>query len=157
MTPRDGQHLAHAPRCDMSSEPKAVIEELFRRRAAGDESVVDELIAEHMVNHAAGPQGREGWKQILATLAVDLGDEVTIDNHCFIGEGEMVAHHMTMRGRHVASTMPLLTGVEPSGREVSWTYIHLWRVVDGLVVEHWACRDDVGLLHQVGAWPPSRP
>jgi hypothetical protein len=22
-----------------------------------------------------------------------------------------------------------------------------------MVVEHWACRDDVGLLRQVGAWP----
>jgi len=27
-------------------------------------------------------------------------------------------------------------------------------VVDGQIVEHWACRDDLGLLHQIGAWPP---
>ena len=49
--------------------------------------------------------------------------------------------------------MPLLQGVPPTGRPVSWTFVHIWRVEDGKVVEHWACRDDVGLLHQVGAWP----
>jgi predicted ester cyclase len=135
-------------------EPKAVIEELFRRRSAGDGTVVDELIAEDMVNHAAGPQGREGWKAILAVIEHDLGPDMALENHHLIAEGEFVAHHMTLRGRHIASTMPLLTGTQPSGAEVAWTYIHIWRVVDGKVVEHWACRDDVGLLRQVGAWPP---
>jgi len=138
----------------MPSDPKTIVEELFRRRAEGDDSVIDELVAEDMVNHAAGPQGREGWKQILATIAADFGDDITVEHHRFIADGEFVAHHMTMRGRHQASTMPLLAGVDVTGSEVSWTYIHIWRVVDGNIVEHWACRDDVGLLRQIGAWPP---
>ena len=50
--------------------------------------------------------------------------------------------------------MPLLAGTEPTGVEVSWTFIHIWRVEDDRIVEHWACRDDLGLLHQIGAWPP---
>ena len=56
--------------------------------------------------------------------------------------------------------MPLLTDVAVTGNEVTWTYIHIWRVADGRVVEHWACRDDVGLLRQVGGWttaPTSNP
>lgn len=146
-----------------SREPKDVIEELFRRRLAGDHSVVDELVADDLVNHAAGgdddlrgPQGREGWKQILAMIEMDLGEEITIDHHHLIAEGEFVVDHMTMRGRHQASTMPLLAGTEVTGVPVGWTYMHIWRVVDGIVVEHWACRDDLGLLRQVGAWPPRR-
>lgn len=134
-------------------EPKAVIEELFTRGAANDALVIDELIAPDMVNHAAGPQGREGWRQILETVRNDLGD-ATIEHHRMIAEGEFVTHHMTMHGRHLASTMPLLAGIAPTGLDVTWTYIHIWRVVDGQVVEHWACRDDVGLLRQIGAWPP---
>ena len=39
----------------MTVKPKDVIEELFRRGAEGDYSVIDELIAEDMVNHAAAP------------------------------------------------------------------------------------------------------
>ena len=66
-------------------------------------------------------------------------------------EGEFVVDHMTIRGRHQASTMGLLAGTQATGAPVTWTYIHIWRVVDGMVVEHWACRDDVGLLRQVGA------
>jgi lactoylglutathione lyase len=131
---------------------REVVEELFRRLAQGDTSAIDDLIAEDMVNHAAGPQGREGWKQIRAIIRRDLGD-ATIEHHHFVGDGDIVAHHMTMRGRHEASTMPLLDGVPVSGEPVAWTYIHLWRVADGEIVEHWACRDDVGLLRQVGAWP----
>ncbi len=138
----------------MMRDPKSVIQELTRRSDAGDESVLDELVTENMVNHAAGPQGRDGLKLILSTIAVDLGPGVTVDQHHLIADGELVAQHLTLRGSHVSSTMPLLAGTRPAGQEVSWTFIHLWRVVDGMVVEHWACRDDVGLLHQVGAWPP---
>jgi lactoylglutathione lyase len=140
--------------------PKEIVQELFspgriRRYNDGDETAVDELIAEDMVNHAAGPlrQGREGWKQIIAMISNDLGP-LEIENHAFIAEGDLVAHHMTMRGTHQASTMPLLSDVSVTKKPVAWTYIHIWRVVDGKVVEHWACRDDVGLLAQVGAWPP---
>jgi predicted ester cyclase len=140
--------------------PKDVIEELFRLGPAGDASVIDRLVATDMVNHAAGAarQGREGWKQIIAMIETDLGGDLRIENHHLIADGELVAHHMTIHGRHQASTMPLLAGVDAAGGDVGWTYIHIWRVVDGQVVEHWACRDDVGLLRQVGAWPPpARP
>jgi predicted ester cyclase len=146
-----------------SREPKDVIEELFRRVVARDDAVIDELVAEDLVNHAAGgeddlrgPQGREGWKQILATIINDLGEEITVDHHHLIADGDFVVDHMTIHGRHRASTMGLLAGTHATGAPVAWTYIHIWRVVDGMVVEHWACRDDVGLLRQVGAWPPPR-
>jgi len=40
---------------------------------------------------------------------------------------------------------------------VAWTFIHIWRVVDGTIVEHWACRDDLGLLEQLHTAGSSRP
>ena len=140
----------------MATSPKDVIEELFRRGTAGDDSVIDELMAEDMVNHAAGRarHGRAGWKEIIENIRTDLGSDFSVENHQLIGEGGLVAHHMTIHGRHQASTMPLLQATEATGGPVTWTYIHIWRVANGRVVEHWACRDDVGLLRQVGAWPP---
>ena len=137
----------------MARTPRDVVEDLYRRMAAGDAGAMDELVAEDMVNHAAGPQGREGLRAILAVIESDLGP-VEADHHHLVAEGELVAHHMTMRGHHRASTMPLLAGTPVTDREVRWTYMHLWRVVDGQIVEHWACRDDLGLLAQIGAWPP---
>ena len=127
---------------------KDVIDELLRRQQAGDDTVLDDLVAADMVNHAAGPQGREGLKQILRTIDADLGP-TAVEQHHLIGEGDLVAQHLTLRGTHRASTMPLLGGTTASGRPVAWTFIHIWRVVDGKIVEHWAVRDDLGFLSQV--------
>jgi lactoylglutathione lyase len=134
--------------------PRAVIEELFERQQAGDLSVLDDLVAENMVNHAAGPQGRDGLRQILEAIGQDLGDE-GMEQHHLIADGDLVAQHVTVRGVHRGSSMPLFAGTTPTGGEVSWTFIHIWRVEDDQIVEHWARRDDLGLLHQIGAWPPA--
>ena len=56
------------------AEPKTVVEEFFRRQLAGDDRVLDDLVAENMVNHAAGPQGRDGLRQILDNIRHDFGD-----------------------------------------------------------------------------------
>ena len=40
---------------------------------------------------AAGPAGQEGWKQILATIEADLGDDIAVEHHHLIGEGDLVA------------------------------------------------------------------
>ena len=50
-----------------------VVEEMFRRQEAGDDAALDDLVAEDMVNHAAGPQGRSGLAQTLSTIDHDLG------------------------------------------------------------------------------------
>jgi len=127
---------------------KDVIDEMFRRQQAGDDTVLDDLVAADLVNHAAGPQGREGLQHILRTIDADLGP-VTAEQHHLIGEGDIVAQHLTLHGTHRASSMPLLADQMVSGRPVAWTFIHIWRVVDDMIVEHWACRDDLGLLDQL--------
>lgn len=125
-----------------------IVDEMYRRQREGDESVLDDLVDEDMVNHAAGPQGREGLREILRIVEGDLG-AVAVEQHHLVGDGDLVAQHVTLHGTHRASTMPLLADVPVSNRQVSWTFIHLWRVANGKIVEHWACRDDMGLLDQV--------
>ena len=127
---------------------KEIVEEMFRRQQAGDNTVLDDLVAADMVNHAAGPQGREGLKRILRTIDHDLGP-VAAEQHHLIGEGDLVAQHLTLHGTHRASTMPLLADAPVSGRPVAWTFVHIWRVENGMIVEHWACRDDMGVLEQL--------
>jgi len=68
---------------------KDVVEEMFRRQRAGDETVLDDLVASDMVNHAAGPQGREGLERILRNIDADLGP-VTIEQHHLIVDGDLV-------------------------------------------------------------------
>ncbi len=131
----------------IGTSAKAVVEEMLRRQQAGDANALD-LVAVDMVNHAAGPQGREGLQRILGIIDEDLGP-VTVEQHHLIGEGDLVAQHLTLRGVHRASTMPLLAGMPASGHPMAWAFIHIWRVAGGMIVEHWACRDDMGLLEQL--------
>ncbi len=125
-----------------------VVEEMFQRQEAGDGTALDDLVAEDLVNHAAGPQGRAGLKLILEVIDHDLGP-ITVEQHHLVGDGDAVAQHLTLHGTHRASSMPLLADTQASGRPVTWRFIHIWRVVDGMIVEHWACRDDMDLLNQV--------
>ncbi len=127
---------------------KDLVEEMFARQVEGDETVLDDLVAADMVNHAAGPQGREGLRRVLRIIDEDLGP-LTAEQHHLIGDGDLVAQHLTVYGTHRGSTMPLLAGETVSGRPAAWTFIHIWRVADGMIVEHWACRDDMGLLEQL--------
>lgn len=127
---------------------REIVDEMYRRQQAGDLTVLDDLVTEDLVNHVAGPQGREGLKRILRIIDDDLGP-VSVEQHHLIGDGDLVAQHLTLHGTHHGSTMPLLTAVSPSGRAAAWTFIHIWRVADGKIVEHWACRDDMGLVEQL--------
>ena len=127
---------------------RETVEEMLRRQQAGDDTFLNEFVAVDLVNHAAGPQGRSGLAAILRTIDHDLGP-VSLEQHHLIGDGEVVAQHLTLHGTHRASTMPLLSGVPPRGRRVAWRFIHIWRVADGMLVEHWACRDDMGLVEQL--------
>src|SRR3954465_1191579 len=124
---------------------KDIVAELLRAQQDGDDSVLDELVAADMVNHAAGLQGRDGLKQILRTIDVDLGP-VTVEQHHLFGDGDLVAQHITLHGVHRDSNMPLLAKTKPTGRPIAWTFIHIWRIADGMIVEHWACRDGLGVL-----------
>jgi predicted ester cyclase len=47
--------------------------------------------------------------------------------------GESVVGRYNYRGRHAGT----LLGVPPSGAEVTMRSIDIWRVRDGLFVEHW--------------------
>ena len=87
---------------------------MVRRQEAGDDTALDDLVAEDMVNHAAGPQGRDGLKLILSIIDHDLGP-VTVEQHHLIGDGDLVAQHLTLHGTHRASTMPLLADVPAVG------------------------------------------
>jgi len=128
--------------------PRQVVEALLRRQQLGGELNIDDLVAADMTNHAAGPQGREGLKRILRTIENDLGP-LTYEQHHLIAEGDLVTQHLTLRGAHRNSTMPLLADMPARGRQITWTFIHIWRVSGGVIVEHWACRDDMGFIAQL--------
>jgi steroid delta-isomerase-like uncharacterized protein len=121
-------------------------EEVFNQ---GTLAVVDEVIAADFVTREAhpattlpGPEAIRTAATVLRTAFPDL--HFTIEE--LVAEGELVAGRLTMRGTHKG---PLL-GILPTGHAVEQAQMHFLRFRDGKAVEHWAVRDDAGLLRQLG-------
>jgi predicted ester cyclase len=104
-----------------------------------------------------GPAAMHATALWLRDAFADLRWEI----HDVIVQGDLVAVHCTMKGRH---TGPFVAYGEdarpkeafpPTGREFASTQSHWFQVRDGLVVEHWANRDDLGTAEQLGWVPPT--
>ena len=48
-------------------------------------------------------------------------------------------------------------GMPPTGRRIRVGAIQIFRFANGKIVESWAARDDLGVLKQLGHWPPPQP
>jgi predicted ester cyclase len=48
----------------------------------------------------------------------------------------------------------MLVGVQPTGRSFEVQHIHVYRALHGQIAEHFASRDDVEMMRQLGLLPP---
>jgi predicted ester cyclase len=67
-----------------------------------------------------------------------------------IAEGDKVAIRWAARGTHQGE----LLGIQPTGKQATWTGISIYRFADGKIVEAWWSKDVLGLLQQLGVIPP---
>ena len=127
--------------------------ELARRTIAafeaGDDSVVDELIhAEHR-DHVAtdGRSGREGVRGSIAWVNDTFADrELVVED--LIASGDRVVARLRFSATHVGE----LDGIAPTGRRFEADHVHIWRVADGRLAEHWMLRDDLSTMRQLGVF-----
>jgi predicted ester cyclase len=133
----------------MSEENKRtarrVLEEVFEK---GNLGAVDDLIHPEFVNHEAppgNPQGPEGLKETIGWLR-DLWGPMHFEIADEISDRDKVVARVVMHGRHVGEFL----GKKPTGKEFATKQIHVWRLEDGKVIEHWSVRDDLGQALQLG-------
>jgi len=75
-----------------------------------------------------------------------------------IAEGDLVVELITSTGTQSGEVAHTPWGpVAPTGRPVSWQSVRIYRVSGGKIVEHWAVRDDLHMLQQIGAFPEGGP
>jgi predicted ester cyclase len=98
------------------------------------------------VPHTFGPMppGREGLREGMRRAGAGISDpEFTI--HDLIAEGDEVAARLTTSARHTGSFM----GIEPTGERYSVDEMHIFRLREGLLVEHWHEFDKAKLMAQL--------
>jgi predicted SnoaL-like aldol condensation-catalyzing enzyme len=127
-------------------------EELWSR---GDLSVADEIVAPAYERHDPGDpfpaHGPEDVKRIVTMLRTMLPD-FRIEVEAMLADGDFVVSRYTSTATDTVGFM----GMPPTGRRIRAAAIQIFRFANGKIVESWAARDDLGVLKQLGHWPPSR-
>jgi steroid delta-isomerase-like uncharacterized protein len=132
---------------------RRLVEEGFGR---GNLAVFDQYLAADFVDHAAPPglsgKGPEYVKQLVTMLRTAFPDwRSDIDDE--IGEEDRVVQRGTVSGTHQGDFL----GIPATGKQATWSEIHILRFRDEQVVEHWAVLDLFAALQQLGVIPAPAP
>ena len=134
-------------------------EEIFNR---GDEAVADELMAADYLEHALAPFGQaepgrvDGpthTRQTARWLLAQFPDlHMTVE--AIVAEGDTVAVRVLSEGTNLG---PLNGMLPPTGKRFVARQSHWFRVAGGRLAEHWATRDDLPAMLQLGVVQPPGP
>ena len=148
---------SYAPQTGVARLPtelqRQFIERILAAQNRGDATAWAALYAEDVTNHDRAA-GRTGMQRILGAL-LQIFPDWHMELLEILGDGDDVVAVTTMTGTHLgSSSVPVLGGalvdVAPTGKKVSVPHIHRYRLRDGLVQDHHAVRDDLGMMQQLG-------
>jgi predicted ester cyclase len=113
-----------------------------------DASFVDRLVDPNFVDHdpapgqAPGLQGIKDLMQMFFTAFPDL--HVTVNR--LVADEDTVAGAVTTEGTQDGDFM----GIPKSGMKISITELHMMRIANGKMVEHWGVGDGMTMMQQLG-------
>ena len=115
--------------------------------------LVDELFAEDYVEHAeippGFPEGREAARTFFGALFEAVPDfryEVLQQYQ----DGDVHFVHIQGSGTMTGDFL----GMPATGKSATWREMHIGRMQDGKVVEHWEVTDQLKMLRDLGVLPP---
>ena len=102
----------------------------------GDDSVVDEVLAEDYTNHTFGASGRDAMKGVIGQFRSAFPDiEITIDERVIDGDRAAQRGHFT--GTHEGE----FAGMAATGKNVTIQFMDWWVARDGLLADNWVVMD----------------
>lgn len=139
-------------------ENRLLIERWVERFNAGDIDGTLQSFAEDGENFGR-KVGREGVRAVLIDIYTRFPDaKLTV--HDWLADGDWVAFRATYSGTHRGvGRLPvdggMLIGVPPTNRSFAVLHMHMFRIENGLIKEHWGGRDDIGMMRQLALLPPA--
>ncbi len=150
-------------------ENKAIVRKVFEAWNCGDMDTVLAYWSSNVIDHgqlADGdpreqrlPPGFDGLRRVLLSLQTAFPDR-RWELEDIIAERDRVICRLAVSGTHRGiPAMPVEAGtrlqtLRPMGKRYSVQHIHVFRIDDGKIAEHWAVRDDLGLLEELGGLQP---
>lgn len=128
---------------------KQLCRDYFDAFLRADEAWWAAHISPDFVRHDPGlpfqVRGPAGIKQLADALLPGIPDlELPIED--VVAEGGKVLVRLRVVGTHGGELM----GMAPTGRKIDIGVMDLFQIRDGMLVEHWALLDNLGMLKQLG-------
>ena len=114
----------------------------------GDASAVDRYLAPDFVNHVTGRSGTDDFKRLARELHDAPKGANVID--FLVAEGDLVVAFMTITRTVHRDTRIFGYAIKGQGQSYTVHHVHIYRIAEGKITEHWALRDDIGMLRQLG-------
>ena len=133
---------------DNTALVRRMIDEVF---VAQRDDAVETLLSDDFVGHTWGPKpvNREFLHDAIRRVQAGLS-EVSMTVEDTVAEADRVAVRLTSRARQTGE----LLGMPATGRSYEIEEMHLFRIANGKIAEHWHVADIAGMLRQLGATPP---
>ena len=126
-----------------------LLRRLFESFSRGDiDACAESLTPDFVANFPGAPEptvGAEHWKQN-ATMFRAAFPDLRAEIEDIFGSGDRVAVRLTFRGTHRGPFF----GMAPTGREVTFSSVELYRVEGDRVAEEWVAPDVASLTAQLG-------
>ncbi len=131
---------------------KQICRDYFKAFLARDTAWMAKHIAPDFHRHDPGlpfeVRGPEGVAQLHDALLPAFPD-MELPLLDFVAEGEKVLVRLKVLGTHTGAFGDLA----PSGKRIDVAVLDLFQIRDGVLIEHWAQLDNLGMLKQLGALP----
>ena len=131
---------------------KQICRDYFKAFLARDAAWMEKHVAKTFVRHDPGldfeVRGPQGVLQLHDVLMPAFPD-MKLDLEDLVAEGEKVLVRLLIRATH---TGPLGT-MGATGKPIRVAVLDIFQIRDGVLIEHWAQLDNLGMLKQLGALP----
>jgi predicted ester cyclase len=133
-------------------ENKQLCRDYFKAFLKGDRKWMQKHIAPTFVRHDPGlpfaVKGPEGVAQLHDALMPAFPD-MKLPLHDFVAEGEKVLVRLTIHATHTGP----FGEMKPTGKKIEVQVLDLFQFKNGVLIEHWAQLDNLGMMKQLGAIP----
>ena len=135
---------------------RCYFEEALDKRDLG---VLDGIVATDCIIHrpeVSEPiRGLEDFKCALERI-LNVYSEFTTTIHDLIAEEDRVACRLSHRAVNRGEWTSRLGRHAVAGKTVTWQAIAIFRIRDRKITEEWVCRDELGMLIELGVFRSSR-
>jgi predicted ester cyclase len=137
----------------LTDDNKALVQRFYEEVVnQKNQAALDQFIAPNAVNHTVPSGLPQGPSQFLS-MHLNAFPDVKVTVEDLLADGDKVVALISIRGTQQRA----FRAVSPTGKPITVTGIHIFRIENGKMVEHWGLVDRISALQQLGVIPPQGP